>query len=167
MQRQQSLIGSEFPGVTTIFFCHDGEGNLFLSKRSPLVRDEQGAWEPGAGGLELGLTAIENVCKELQEEYDAAPKRIDFIGYLDILRRNYDTKPTHWVGLCFAVLVERNGIRVNEPEMIDQGGWFTLRDLPAPLHSQMRPFLEKYGGRLEELMGGGTGASLEASGVEP
>lgn len=152
MQTIEQKAGVTFPGISTVFFCHDGQGNLFFSQRSQRTRDERGTWEPGGGRLELGLTAEENVRKELAEEYGGTAQRIDFIGYLDVRRTNHEGQATHWLALCFAVLVEHDQLKISEPEYIQDAGWFTLNALPSPLHSQMEPFLQKYGERLKELI---------------
>ena len=46
--------GVDFIGVTIVFWCHDGKGNVLLALRGPNCRDEHGTWDPGGGGLEFG-----------------------------------------------------------------------------------------------------------------
>ena len=43
--------GVEYIGVGVVFFCHDGEGNFILSKRTKNTRDEHGRWDPGGGAI--------------------------------------------------------------------------------------------------------------------
>ncbi len=136
--------GISFVGVSTCFFCYDGSGQFFMAKRSQNARDEQGTWEVGGGGLKWGQTAEDNVRREVQEEYGASPLTVAFMGYRDIFRVLVDGTPNHWLGLDFAVLVKREEMKNNEPDMFDDIGWFTLDSLPSPLHSQTLPFFEKY-----------------------
>ena len=136
--------GISFVGVTTCFFCYDNKGKFFMAKRSNKSRDELGRWEIGGGGLKAGVTAEENIRREVKEEYGAIAKKIDFWGYRDILRKLEDGTPTHWIALDFAVLVDGTEMRNNEPDMFDEIGWFTLDALPSPLHSQGPVFFKKY-----------------------
>lgn len=144
--------GVSFTGITTVFFCHDGKGNLFLTKRSKNTRDEHGRWDPGGGGLKHGQSVEQSLIREVKEEYDAVPLRTDFIGYFDAFRETPDGLPTHWLAMCFAVLVDPKEIKINEPEMVEDSGWFSMDALPEPLHSQFDVFLKKHGSTLQRLM---------------
>jgi 8-oxo-dGTP pyrophosphatase MutT (NUDIX family) len=62
-------IGVDFIGITTPFYCHDGNGNILMHKRSSNCRDEQGRWDAGSGKLEQSLSLEENVLQEVLEEY--------------------------------------------------------------------------------------------------
>ncbi|OGI60267.1 hypothetical protein A2641_00530 [Candidatus Nomurabacteria bacterium RIFCSPHIGHO2_01_FULL_37_25] len=46
--------GFDYTGVTVVYFCHDGKGNVVFSKRNENCRDEHGAWDIGGGGVEFG-----------------------------------------------------------------------------------------------------------------
>lgn len=145
--------GVSFTGITTVFFCHDGKGKVFLTKRSKNCRDEHGRWDPGGGGLKHGQAIEANLIREIKEEYDVEPLRHEFVGYFDAFRETPDGLPTHWLAMIFAVHVDPNKIRINEPDMVDDHGWFTLDELPEPLHSQFRLFLDKLGSELRTAIG--------------
>jgi 8-oxo-dGTP diphosphatase len=137
--------GISFPGVTTVFMCHDGAGHVFLSQRSANTRDEQGRWDIGGGGLKQGQSIEDNARREIKEEYGAIPLEMEFLGYRDAFRELSDGTPTHWVAMDFLVLVDPAEVKLMEPDMADDGGWFTLDTLPSPLHSQIEMvFLPKY-----------------------
>ncbi|MBI5357467.1 NUDIX domain-containing protein [Candidatus Saccharibacteria bacterium] len=142
--------GVSFVGVSTCFFCYRSDGKFFLAKRSKKARDEQGRWEMGGGGLKWGMAAIDNIKRELKEEYNALPKDVRFMGYRDVFRENKG-QPTHWLCLDFAILVDPKNMRINEPDMFDDSGWFTLGTLPSPLHSQQQIFFDMHKKELEEL----------------
>ncbi|HSX27764.1 MAG TPA: NUDIX domain-containing protein [Patescibacteria group bacterium] len=144
--------GVSFPGVTTIFFCHDGNGKLFLAKRSKLSRDEHGRWDPGAGGLKHGQTVEDNMKRELKEEYNVEPISSEFIGYFDAFRINPDEQPSHWVAMCFAVQIDPGKVKMNEPGMFEDSGWFSLSNLPEPMHSQFEVFMNIHGEKLKEIL---------------
>jgi ADP-ribose pyrophosphatase YjhB (NUDIX family) len=142
--------GKSFVGVSTCFFCHDGKGKFFMAKRSDSNRDEHGTWEIGGGGLKWGHKAMDNAVREAKEEYNATPKEVVFLGYRDVLRAQNGVK-THWVALDFALLVGPDELKNNEPETFNDVGWFTLDNLPSPLHSQQIPFFKRYKPKLAEL----------------
>lgn len=142
--------GADYVGITTCFICHDGSGRVFMAKRSQNARDEKGTWEIGGGGLDFGVTAIDNTRREIEEEFAAKPKEIEFLGYRDIFRNLEDGTPTHWVGLDFLAFLDSAETRINEPHKFDDSGWFKSIDFPEPLHSQIRVTLSKYASQLTE-----------------
>lgn len=144
--------GISFPGVTTVFICYDAEGRVFLAQRSKNSRDEQGNWDFGGGGLKHGQSIIDNLHRELKEEYNFTPKNTEFIGYMDVFRKNNDDNLTHWLAMPFAVLVDPAELKINETEMVDDYGWFTLDKLPSPMHSSAPTFLKMYGDKLREII---------------
>jgi 8-oxo-dGTP diphosphatase len=144
--------GISFTGISTVFYCHDGNGRVFLAKRSKNTRDEQGRWDPGSGGLKFGQSIEGNMLREVKEEYGVEPVKSEFVGYFDAFRNTPDGQPTHWLAMCFAVLVDPVQVKINEPDMVDDSGWFTLENLPSPLHSQFDVFMKKHGARLREIM---------------
>ena len=144
--------GVSFVGITTCFFCYDGKGRFFMAKRSNKSRDEQGTWEIGGGGLKWGLTAEDNMRREVKEEYNADVLKTDFLGYRDVFRELTDGTKTHWLGLDFAALVDPAQVQINEPEMFDDSGWFTLENQPTPLHSQQPVFIKQYAKQLKPFL---------------
>jgi 8-oxo-dGTP diphosphatase len=144
--------GLSYPAITAIFFLHDGKGRIFLSKRSRRTRDEHGRWGPGAGGVEHGEAIEATVHRELQEEFGVTSLKTDFLGYFDSFRETDQGYVSHWLAMCFAVLVDPVKVKLNEPEMFDDAGWFSLDDMPSPLHSQFTAFFGKFKEPLREVM---------------
>ena len=60
----------------------------------------------------------------------------------------YYGKKTHWIALDFKVLIDRGHVSNGEPYKFDAIEWFTLNNLPAPLHSQFPNFLRLYKSKL-------------------
>ena len=139
--------GTDYIGVGVVFLCHDGNGKFLMHRRSAHTRDEHGKWDFGAGGVEFGHTIEETLRKEIREEYCTDVLGYEFIGYMDV-HREHEGKPTHWISLAFKVLVDSASVRIGEPDMCDEIGWFTLDALPTGLHSQIPKFLEMHGDRL-------------------
>jgi 8-oxo-dGTP diphosphatase len=143
-------IGKDFVGITTPFYCNDGEGNFLLHKRSKNCRDENGNWDPGSGKLDWGVSLEENVLKEIAEEYGCKGEIQERLPAHDIFRVHNNIK-THWVAIPFFVKVNPKEVKNNEPDKIDEIGWFKLDKLPQPLHtgfqftfSKFRNIFEKY-----------------------
>lgn len=65
-------------------------------------------------------------------------RKLQFIKVYDAHRKLADGTPTHWVVVVFAAEVDPKQVKNNEPYKIDDIGWFTLENLPNPLHSQVR-----------------------------
>jgi len=130
-----------------VFLCHDGHNNYLFNKRSSKCRDEHETWDQGGGGLEFNDLVEDTLKKEIKEEYCTDILSFDFLGYRDVHRENNGIK-THWIALDFKVLVDREKVKNGEPEKFDEIGWFTLDNLPKPLHSQTPKFLNLYKDRI-------------------
>ena len=139
----QMKKGVDYTGVTIVYYCHDGQGNFVMSKRSTSCRDEHGRWDPGGGGLEFGDTVENTLKKEIKEEYCTDVLSYEFLGFRDV-HREHDGVKTHWIGLDFKVLVDRGKVKNGEPNKFDEIGWFSIDNLPDPVHSQFPKFLELY-----------------------
>jgi len=139
--------GLDYPGVTVVYFCHDGQGHFLLNKRSLNCRDEHSTWDPGGGGIDFGDGVEATIRKEVKEEYSSDVLDFEFLGFRDI-HRTHEGQPTHWIALDFKVLVDRAKVKNGEPHKFDDLQWFTLTTLPSPLHSQFPGFIEKYGSHL-------------------
>lgn len=141
------MQGIDHPGVAIIFFCHDGKGNFVLAKRGEKARDEQGNWDIGGGGLDLGVSVEETLHKEIKEEYCTDVLSYEFLGYRDV-HRVHNGKPTHWVTLDFKVLIDPTLVANGEPHKFSEVKMFPLGSFPKPLHSQLPYALEKYKDKL-------------------
>lgn len=135
--------GIDYIGITTPFYCNDGKGNFLLHKRSDKCRDEHGTWDAGSGQLEYGLTPEENVLKEVFEEYGCNGEIQERLPAHSIFREQ-DGKKTHWLATPFFVKVNPIEAKNNEPEKIEEIGWFSLNDLPEPLHIGFNFTLNNY-----------------------
>lgn len=143
------IKGVDFIGIGVVFFCHDGNGNFILAKRSKNCRDEQEKYDVGGGAIEVQEKVEEVLIREIKEEYCSDVIDFEFLGYRDVHRINNDKK-THWIVLDFKVLVNRSQVKIGEPHKFDEIGWFKLNKLPLEeqLHSQLRFALELYKDKL-------------------
>lgn len=137
--------GKDHIGVSIVYFCHDGQGNFVMHKRSAQTRDEHGKWDIGGGGLELHETVESCLKKEIKEEFCADIISSKFLGFRDV-HRNHNGKLTHWVALDFKILIDPAQVKNGEPHKFDDLRWFTLETCPSDsdLHSQLPIFFSKY-----------------------
>lgn len=128
--------GVDFIGVNCTFWCHDGNEKVLLHKRSQQCRDEQETWDCGAGSMEFGESFEQAVRREILEEYGVEPLEITYVATENVIR-HHNNRKTHWIKNIHWVLVDSIKVKNNEPEKIDEIGWFDLDKLPSPLHSQV------------------------------
>ena len=133
--------GFDHIGITCSFFCHDGKGNILFQKRSTQCSDEHGRWDCGGGKMEFGETIEETVRRELMEEYGVEAIHIQYIGTRNLLRE-HEGQPTHWLNNIHFVQIDPDTVKIMEPHKVDEYGWFTLDDLPEPLHSAIEEDIE-------------------------
>ena len=133
--------GVDYPGITCVFVCHDGNGKILMHKRSVNCRDEKLRWDKGAGCLEFREELIDAVRREVRDEYLCDSLKIEYAQTTNVLRMNEET-PTHWVAVVFAVLVDPKEAKTGEPHKMDDIGWFFPVNLPTPLHSMAERHLE-------------------------
>ena len=141
MKSKNLRKGFDYIGITCVFICHDGKGNILMHKRSKNCRDEIGCWDAGGGALEFGETFEEGVKREIKEEYCSDVINLKFLGPHNIIRE-HNREKTHWVALLFMAQVDPTQVKIGEPKSMDEIGWFSEDNLPTPLHSAFLPFFK-------------------------
>jgi ADP-ribose pyrophosphatase YjhB (NUDIX family) len=140
--------GVDHIGVCVVFYCHDGRGRFLLSKRTKYARDEHGKWDPGGGGVTFGESIISALKREIKEEYGTNVLDHEFLGYRDVKRVDEKGRKTHWIALDYKVLIDPKKVKNGDPKKHEAVDWFTLDNLPSPIHSQMDKFVKKYESKL-------------------
>ncbi len=143
-------LGVDHIGVCVVFYCHDGKGNFLLAKRSKKSRDEHGRWDPGGGGVDFGEPVMKALKREIKEEYGATVIEADFLGYRDVHRKDEKGQKTHWIALDYRVLIDPSKVKNRIPDKHEELEWFTLDNLPTPMHSQWSEFERLYRAELEK-----------------
>ena len=127
--------GVDYIGVSAVFVCHDGKGNVLMHKRSTNCRDEHGRWDCGGGAMEFGEDLEEHVRREVNEEYLVDPIEIKQVGVSSLRRINEKGQPTHWLAVVYAVLIPTEGVGNGEPTDMEEVSWHHHLSFPEPRHS--------------------------------
>ncbi len=126
-------------GVFVSAICHDGNGKVLLGKRGGAARDNHGIWEFGGGGLEFGETLEEGIKREFREEFGTEPFNVKQIHVREFIETD-----SHVLGVFFSAQIDRAQVRIAEPAVYDEIGWFTLDTIPSPLMAGDHEWLEYY-----------------------
>lgn len=140
-------FGIDFIGVGVVFYCHDGQGNVLMSKRGGDSKNEVGRWDIGGGKVEFGEAVEHALMREIKEEYMTDVVGKEFLGFRDVFVE-YGGVPNHWVTFDFKVLVDKTKAGNGEPHKFDGVHWFKKDEFPSPMHSQLPTFLAKYADKL-------------------
>lgn len=141
-------LGIDCIGISVVFLCHDGNGNILMAKRSRNCRDEKEKWDIGGGSVDLNISVENTLKKEIKEEYCSDIKNFEFLGYRDVHRINENGEKTHWVALDFKVQIDPKQAKIGEVHKFDDINWFKINSLPTPMHSQLNIFFSKYKNKL-------------------
>jgi len=139
--------GIDYTGITVSFYCHDGARNYVLHRRGENCRDEHGCWDFGGGGVKFNESLEAALHREVKEEYAADIIEFEFVGYRELFRE-HEGKKTHWLSFVYIVKLDPEQVVNNEPDKHEEISWFTLDNLPTPLHSMIQESLELYKDKL-------------------
>lgn len=135
--------GVHYTGISTPFYCNDGNGLFVMHRRSINCRDEQGRWDFGSGSLDFGQEPDFSVLRELREEYGIEGTIQEQLPAHSLLRIVNQVQ-THWLIIPYFVLGEVHAARIMEPHKADEIGIFTLNNLPSPLHTGVELTMKKF-----------------------
>ena len=148
---KEMKVGEDFIGVGVVFYCHDGEGNVFMSRRNGNARNENGRWDIGGGKVELTERVEDALQREIKEEYLTEILAKEFLGFRDVfslVSQEGNIESMHWIVFDFKVLINSTKAGNGEPHKFDDVRWFEKNSLPEPQHSQLPAFLAKYADKL-------------------
>lgn len=141
------IAGIDYIGIAIASWCHDGKGNIALNLRGENCRGERSRWDLVSGELEKYETFEKAMKREIKQEYTNGKDIVleyKFLGVRQLFRKDDEGQPTHWLGIDYKVLVDREKVLNGEPHKFDAVEWFAFNNLPSPLHSQFPEFLRKY-----------------------
>jgi 8-oxo-dGTP diphosphatase len=139
--------GLDYIGVGVGAIVFNEKGEVFLSQRGNLAKNERGTWEFPGGKLEFGEKLADALVREFLEEYGML---IEVGELLSVDDHILPEEGQHWVSPTF-LAKHLSGI----PEIKELGkcsaiGWFRLDALPSPLsvitQYNVRDYRAKFGG---------------------
>lgn len=143
MMSSEIRPGIDYIGVTTPFYCNDGNGNFLVHKRSENARDEQGVWDFGGGLLSFGELVEESVLREVKEEWGVEGQIQEQLPAHSMIR-TLGGILTHWIAIPFFVKVDISKASIKESHKFDEMRVVRLNDLPQPFHTGVKQTMNKY-----------------------
>lgn len=133
--------GIDYIGVGVGAIILNAQGCLFLARRGPKARNEQGLWEFPGASVEYGETLAEALQREMHEEYGIKVSVGELVDLVDhILRQEHQ----HWVSPTFICQIISGEPTIREPEKCTEIGWFGVDRTPNELTQITRLNLEHY-----------------------
>ncbi len=133
--------GVDYIGVGVGAIIINDLGQLFLSQRGPLSRNERGLWEFPGGSVEFGEKLADALKREIKEEFGVL---IEVGALLDISDHILAEEGQHWVSPTFLCRIISGAPSIQEPGKSSQIGWFDLDHLPKNLTVISRENLAHY-----------------------
>lgn len=133
--------GIDYIGVGVGAIVLNAQGRLFLARRGPKAKNEQGLWEFPGGSVEFGETLAEALRREMYEEYGIEVSVDELVDVVDhILQQEHQ----HWVSPTFICQIISGEPYIREPEKCMEIGWFGVDQIPNELTQITRLNLEHY-----------------------
>lgn len=133
--------GIDYIGVGVGAMIVNEKGQLFLSKRGPLAKNERGCWEFPGGSVEFGETLRHALQREILEEY-GIDIQVDTL--LDVVDHILPNEGQHWVSPTYLCRLRSGNPKILEPGKCSDIGWFSIDEIPAPLSMISAINLENY-----------------------
>jgi len=123
--------GIDYIGVSVGALILNDKGDVFLSKRSKHVRNQQGCWETPGGAVDFGENREDAIRREMKEEFGVD---IEIIKELQTVDEILSEEKQHWLVTVYISRIKGNiKPKILEPYKCDAIGWFSLNNLPSPL----------------------------------
>ena len=135
------IRGEDYIGVGVGAIMIDQDGRIFLARRGPKAKNEQGLWEFPGGSVEFGETLAEALQREMYEEYGIEVSVGELVDVVDhILPQEHQ----HWVSPTFLCQIISGEPYIREPEKCAEIGWFGVDQMPNELTQITHLNLEHY-----------------------
>lgn len=138
--------GIDYIGVGVGAMVFNEAGEVFLSQRGELAKNERGTWEFPGGKVEFGEKLADAVAREFLEEYGMVIAVGELLSVDDHI---LPEEGQHWVSPTFLAKHISGEPEIKEAGKCSAIGWFRLDALPSPLslitQYNIRDYWAKYG----------------------
>ena len=133
--------GIDYIGVGVGAIIVNEEGCIFLARRGPQAKNEQGLWEFPGGSVEFGETLAGALQREMDEEYGI---KVSVGELIDVVDHILPQEHQHWVSPSFICQIRSGEPSIREPEKCTEIGWFGVDHVPPELTEITKLNLEHY-----------------------
>ena len=133
--------GIDYIGVGVGAIIINEEGYVFLARRGPKAKNEQGLWEFPGGSVEFGEMLADALQREMYEEYGI---KVSVGELVDVVDHILHEEHQHWVSPTFICQILSGEPYIREPEKCTEIGWFDVDQTPNDLTQITRLNLEHY-----------------------
>jgi 8-oxo-dGTP diphosphatase len=133
--------GCDYIGVGVGALVFNKDHDVFLARRGPRARNEQGYWEFPGGSVAFGEGLAEAVVREFMEEFGI---QIKIVRPLGVVEHFVQLSHHHWISCTFVANHIAGTPHILEPGKCTAIGWYALSALPAPLSSVSKANLHQY-----------------------
>lgn len=119
--------GIDYTGVGVGAVIVDNQGRLFMARRGPQARNEQGLWEFPGGSVEFGERLADALKREMREEYGI---EIAVGNLLDVVDHILPAEGQHWVSPTFICRIISGMPIIREPGKCTEIAWFAPDAMP-------------------------------------
>jgi 8-oxo-dGTP diphosphatase len=144
------IRGTDYIGVGVGAIMINKDGRIFLARRGPKAKNEQGLWEFPGGSVEFGETLAEALQREMYEEYGI---NVSVGELVDVADHILPQEHQHWVSPTFICRIISGDPHIWEPEKCTEIGWFDLDQVPDELTQITRLNLEHYRRTIAKMNG--------------
>ena len=116
-------IGFDVIGVGVGAMIFNEAGEVFLSQRGPLAKNERGTWEFPGGGVDYGERLEDAIQREIMEEYGMV---IEITALLSVDDHILPAEGQHWVSPTYLARHISGEPRILEPGKCSAIGWFAI-----------------------------------------
>ena len=111
------------------------DGKTLLAKRKG--SHNEGMWGSMGGHVEFGESPIEACIREAREELGIEIGNLRFVACMNLVRNG-----KHYLDVSFVADLISGEPSIQEPDRIEEIGWYPLNALPEPLFDPVRVVLE-------------------------
>jgi len=118
--------GIDFIGIGVGAVILDDSDRVFLARRGPHARNEQGKWEFPGGAVQFGETQTGALMREIFEEYGV---EIEVLRLINVADHIIPAEGQHWISPGYLCRITEGVPEIREPEKCSAIEWVPVPDV--------------------------------------